>query len=82
MLLWVIFMVVVLIEAFVLFQGLSSAVSSPRGEAGEGQAQVSKVDLPAYEETLEWLQTREDYTIPDYSLQTSATVGRENPFLE
>ena len=80
MLLWIIFVIVVLIEAFVLYQGLSTAVGQAQREDEEPQTS-SIVDLPAYEETLELIESREEFTIPNFRIQQGG-LGRENPFLE
>jgi len=81
MILWIIFMLIVLIEGFGLFLGLKIGFGSSGRQPVETAAEVSKVDLPAYEETLEWVEDRENYILPDYELQ-SPELGRENPFLE
>lgn len=79
--LWVIFLLVIMTEIFVLYNYLYL----PLKKRGEPVISTSKppieINKKAQSGLESWMEQQKIYTLPKYNLKT-ATSGRENPFEE
>lgn len=79
--LWVVFALVVLVEAFALYKYLYLNGKKQAAMPVAQEIPSVRIDFDAAKKAREWFQTRADYSLPDYELKTTQS-GRENPFAE
>lgn len=81
--LWLCFIVVVLVEATVLYFSLYVNFRKTVSEATANQIPVSEIkfDLPSFIKVSQWLEAKISYEPDSYQLASPA-LGREEPFAE
>lgn len=77
--LWVMLVLIVTAELFVLYQYMFSNLFS-RDEILEPGPKV-RIDTEALDRVKNWLDEKRQYQLPNYSLR-AGRLGRENPFAE
>ena len=80
--LWVIFAVAILIEGAVLARALVFKGATPAVTGSSGSSIEIKINQTAFTAVTSWLTTTGNYRLPEYNFKTSASTGRDNPFLE
>ena len=80
--LWAIFLLIVLFEAWILYQTLYLNSSSARTvKEATSQTKLIDFDISAFNQIRSWLEDRRVYQAPDYNL-SGAEFGRDNPFAD
>lgn len=78
--LWLVFLIAVLLEIFVLYRYLYDGNFRPdSAPLAETSASTVRIDLPSANAAGQWVENKQDYQSPDYNLSGS---GRANPFAE
>lgn len=79
---WLILFVIVSSEIYYLYSSLFAAIKSPEYSSPAAEAPSTRaVNLKLYNNAVEWLKQRENFTIPPYSFQ-KGTSGRSNPMAQ
>ena len=79
--LWLIFLCIVIAEAWVLYRYLYVDVYRRQHSISFQQPATTTIKLGTYNSLLTWLKDRQNFILPSYKFQKD-TFGRDNPFGE
>ena len=76
-------------EIFILYRALYAEVETVPPEPPKSAANAVDIDLVQYNKIKNWIDSRRNFVLPEYSLRISTTTGsttistgRENPFAD